>query len=724
MLQEIIPQDSLCERYSIIGIISRMLDNVGFTNYFFHVTDSDQSLISPLYWWTDDTKTVWEHIQELCRDSQMTAIFDENNVLRFYSRDYMYGRSSVDWTMRNKESGSNLANIVDMSKQDLPSMNQVKVLWQTPQIAVNDQNSGDLIWQAPVSYLAAFELTQAIPSTAIAGSYMSLKAVAIDDYTKQLWEQTFSGFILVNDEVIEYDALEYRYRLPNSIIWQTPVDITNSSDLLKYKAIADQAANGIEPTGRFRIKTRGALGTQAKIQTHSASYKEILSSWSTLAGVFSTGTTVPADPTASPSSSITWANTSQSLLNITNIDKTANSFKIAMKGNWPVASYSSSPVYNSYGTTMFLNPADNNSSIGNSLNSVGGFAFHVNSIADTMYLLRIQTSIVTNASITGSKTSPKDVELYKIVNGKMSLMSSTQSALRQITNITQGEVYKIDISVETTSNKNNIKITINGDTFAVQDSTDRLAPTSYVGLVAIQNKSSFDYVYATKIDKASYADNNGFNIYTGKYSEQTLNFLFGNKIFNDNGEQVSSAVEDFGPVAREIRQDIVRYSTRPAYPLMPSLGSNKLVNFIGSRMSPFGAEMYVINNSGTYIPISDTQASSYFIAGKTLSKSGSLEYKNYTVNEFTVEEPVIFESIWLQSEGDVKNLASWIKTQWAKKQSVVTMNIFGNPMISVGDIIDIDYDYQELKAGQKFVISNVVQNYTNGLETSIVCRTL
>jgi hypothetical protein len=395
-----------------------------------------------------------------------------------------------------------------------------------------------------------------------------------------------------------------------------------------------------------------------------------------------------------------------------------------MKGNWPVASYSSSPVYNSYGTTMFLNPADNNSSIGNSLNSVGGFAFHVNSIADTMYLLRIQTSIVTNASITGSKTSPKDVELYKIVNGKMSLMSSTQSALRQITNITQGEVYKIDISVETTSNKNNIKITINGDTFAVQDSTDRLAPTSYVGLVAIQNKSSFDYVYATKIDKASYADNNGFNIYTGKYSEQTLNFLFGNKIFNDNGEQVSSAVEDFGPVAREIRQDIVRYSTRPAYPLMPSLGSNKLVNFIGSRMSPFGAEMYVINNSGTYIPKSDTQASSYFIAGKTLSKSGSLEYKNYTVNEFTVEEPVIFESIWLQSEGDVKNLASWIKTQWAKKQSVVTMNIFGNPMISVGDIIDIDYDYQELKAGQKFVISNVVQNYTNGLETSIVCRTL
>ena len=45
-------------------------------------------------------------------------------------------------------------------------------------------------------------------------------------------------------------------------------------------------------------------------------------------------------------------------------------------------------------------------------------------------------------------------------------------------------------------------------------------------------------------------------------------------------------------------------------------------------------------------------------------------------------------------------------------------------MISVGDVIEISYDYQDLRAGQKFLVNSINQNYTTGLETSIVCRTL
>ena len=64
---------------------------------------SDTSIFTPRFWWTDDSKPVWNAIQELCRDSQMTAIFDENNVLQFYTRDYMFSSAkAVDWTFRYK----------------------------------------------------------------------------------------------------------------------------------------------------------------------------------------------------------------------------------------------------------------------------------------------------------------------------------------------------------------------------------------------------------------------------------------------------------------------------------------------------------------------------------------------------------------------------------------------------------------------------------------------
>ncbi len=52
------------------------------------------------------------------------------------------------------------------------------------------------------------------------------------------------------------------------------------------------------------------------------------------------------------------------------------------------------------------------------------------------------------------------------------------------------------------------------------------------------------------------------------------------------------------------------------------------------------------------------------------------------------------------------------------------MKIFGNPLISVGDIITIDYPYQDLTVEQKIIVVKVSQRYQGGLETEITGRTL
>ena len=55
ILQETLAPDILCESFSSIAIVRRLLDSVGYTNYNFNYNESDTSIISPNYWWSDST---------------------------------------------------------------------------------------------------------------------------------------------------------------------------------------------------------------------------------------------------------------------------------------------------------------------------------------------------------------------------------------------------------------------------------------------------------------------------------------------------------------------------------------------------------------------------------------------------------------------------------------------------------------------------------------------
>lgn len=103
---------------------------------------------------------------------------------------------------------------------------------------------------------------------------------------------------------------------------------------------------------------------------------------------------------------------------------------------------------------------------------------------------------------------------------------------------------------------------------------------------------------------------------------------------------------------------------------------------------------------------------------------GTLEYVNNPESEYVTVEPVIFESAWLQNLSDVKALADWIKTKTVNRGKLVSLKVFGNPLISVGDIVSIKYAYEGFAGTESLIVTNVNQSYSEGLETSIVCRSL
>jgi hypothetical protein len=276
ILQDVIAPSIICEGYSTTAILRRLLDTVGFTNYKFNMTDSDTSIFTPRFWWTDDSKPVWNAIQELCRDSQMTAVFDENNVLQFYTRDYMFSSAkSVDWAFRYNADGSNLPNILSLSKNELASANQVKVLWNSVTTSEYTGNSQPL-WKSGNTSMGALSLDQDLPASIGAGGYINLSPITVNSYESKRVLFEYNGYLVIDSEIIEYDAIQYEYVGSNGS--KTQVWITTESDVLKYLGLANAGSANYQPTGKYRIKTRGAFNTTPA--DHFAAASTILNSWS------------------------------------------------------------------------------------------------------------------------------------------------------------------------------------------------------------------------------------------------------------------------------------------------------------------------------------------------------------------------------------------------------------------------------------------------------------
>ena len=274
ILQETIATKLLCENFSATAIIRRLLDSIGFTNYKFNIKDTDKSIITPTYWWTDSNKTVWDCLQELCRDTQMTAVFSYDNVLNFYSREWIFDSTrDAHWSFRSETSGSNLSNILSFNKNDLPSANQVKVFWNSV-LTSNYIQSAQAPWVSDSYFLAAFTLNQNILTSHTAGQYMHLSPAVVNEEELGITAYNYTGYLAVGSEIIEYDAVQFQYDDQNGV--RQFVDLISKTDNNKYLGLSKQGT--LKPSGKYRIKTRGAFNTP--VSNHYIDAQDIVDSWS------------------------------------------------------------------------------------------------------------------------------------------------------------------------------------------------------------------------------------------------------------------------------------------------------------------------------------------------------------------------------------------------------------------------------------------------------------
>ena len=412
----------------------------------------------------------------------------------------------------------------------------------------------------------------------------------------------------------------------------------------------------------------------------------------------------------------------RSYLKVTSTKQETNSYSVAIKNTGISTSYTK---YSFGAGILFASTLTN-------LRSGGGIGFFTNSTGTNGYYIELQTDQ------SQSNTKDKSLKIYKIVNTKRIYLQYSQDkdSGRLLGGVLTSTLYKLDVDVTVDTSAGVVVIDVYVNNFKVSavdtrvaNSTDPkkniISPTANIALFSKLHTTAFDYVYANPVSTTQITDTSSRKIYDGQYSSSTIDFTFGEKLaqnFNSPDNKVSF-IEEFGKTVREIRHVKANFAQSAAIPLYASTGINKFATILGSKFSNHAAEMFVINNASSFIPLSVGNEQQFFVLGNYVDNGSQHEYTE-PVDESTPLEPATFQSMWIQSESDAKALYGWIKNQWSKQQQSVNMEIFGNPAIEVGDIITINYPKNDLDGTKKFLVTDVNTSFDEGVSTNITARSI
>jgi hypothetical protein len=259
--------------------------------------------------------------------------------------------------------------------------------------------------------------------------------------------------------------------------------------------------------------------------------------------------------------------------------------------------------------------------------------------------------------------------------------------------------------------------------------------TDKIGLVSLQGISSFDYVYTSSITDDEFVSNNYFSIYHGFLGENSALVKTISDFVFEKGKDPEYPVwvREFGPVARELRRVQSRYASAPVFPRYPILVQNPDVTIVGSSLDSYTMDIFVMNNTGAFTPLDNGAERQFLVVGDYVGPSDPYDYMDPKLTDADKAEQVSFESVWIQKESEAKSLANWMTDQWSHQQKVITLQTFINPLLPVGDVVEISYPLNKLYSSEdtsppaigKYVILSLDTTYDqNSPTTQVVCRSI
>jgi hypothetical protein len=728
-LQEAKPTQMLMENVTIGKAIWRLLDAVGFTDYQYTRAAADQpSLIS--YYWTDGESTVWDTIQEICRTTQTAVYFDESGILQIKTRSAAFDRTQgVKWTLDGATNGGKLADIIDINPSTVYEANKVNIGYQKTSLLENNRGEPALetVWE-PGGQVRDSDGKVASSDT----ETLVLRATGLRDAmtstqmhffiaANQTASWPYDGLVNIHGELIKFAGKQYGwYDTAGTRHYDW---IYSTEDKLRY----DRELSG--PiwskynffTGAFQIKERGYDYTEP--QAHNVG----IGPWGNNAFYGTIG-----------GAQAQWGGGVSHIPWLTSLRLTGAGWFPA--GEWYAAHRPVGQAMNYFGTRLrFPNSPKGTHQ------SAGIFFYGSDGNRADMYAVNVcSTAHIENAN---ARLTANEIRLLERKNG-------TQINLPCIGpepawNLKGHQMTVVDdqwVDIDVHAGSNFTHVWINGKlTFQIGPLANPLAVSERMGLFVRGNTvADFEYFYAMKDgtraegipDNQDFMDIVDGGFYSNQYYKDVLwdwrnvKKKRGKKTVTVRQQYANRVLDEFGSIVHEAREYDVVFNKFPVLKSTPDFSNQKEVVIDQYIHSPFGAKFIIANATrknailnGEDIAINRDQH--FDIVGRTIQQQ---EEQVYTVDNPQAvrargEISVDIDSRWIQSEGAAKDLGDWIIQNWSDSNDEVTANIYGNPLLQIGDLVGVNYAPMSMvSTTHKYYVIGITNSWDNGPSTDLTLR--
>jgi hypothetical protein len=306
-------------------------------------------------------------------------------------------------------------------------------------------------------------------------------------------------------------------------------------------------------------------------------------------------------------------------------------------------------------------------------------------------------------------------------------------------------VYDLAVEYEDVGSVRRFYLYLNGSIIATVDDAQPLPAYSKMALfVRGTSRCMFENIYAVT---ANYANNSSVSLETPAINEAfgagevnlydafnkyaipgLIQSTYLSNISSTDTPKYNIYFEEFGTIMREAAYFNIKYDK--AYPALYAKISptfNRLKGYTISGFTPdaYGAEFLIFNNTDTVLSLDETSGNYLRIQGVSFTQQSSQELSvdDYFANKSNFSDPEIqgetlisnpsksrqeyqevkfsrmnhgrkefvLDAPYIQTQDDATNLMSWITSKIMKPRKSVGLEVFGMPIIQLGDIVSINY---------------------------------
>jgi hypothetical protein len=697
---------ALWENLTVPQLVWRILDSVGFNNYNI---ERDDTLVTehkiPIFY-TDGTKSVWEVLNDLATATQTAIYFDSLGVLQVKTRDFAFSPTDTPVaTFQAVTDGTQLANIVELDQGTSFDPNYFSVTYQQTNWAAdhNGQPTMQQVWTpSGDTVLRGTPLVRQLDSSETNKFY-----IGADDV--RIWP--YNGLVNIEGEIITFKGKEYIYYTGSSGNVKKVEMITNQDQYNSRNAQTPwQYRNKNGFTGGMGIVERGSWNSDTK--THYVD-----------ANGYTVNSYVNGSRKLNQAGFSYHRQDSQVLLSNIKSFKNTKDILLVSRG-----ATTDGPMYY-YGTKMRFEKGRRD--------NVGGIFIHNQNLStEDCYMIQFTP----NYHKAGNKTSSGGhLWLINRNGGKDILIDGVAVP------IFIGRWFEVDVTYRNVNGDHNIKIWVNGK-LAINETitSNKQAANGRFGMhIRGKSKVTYEYLYGiSKLgddpqDDYSYLDKVETS-YFGKQWDREWVYRWKTKTRRVKKKTLKSTFrvdqmffDDFGPYVHEIREFNVKFDPSPVQMSRLYLTNDWDTVPLEYNADPFGANFYIANTARGNAVINGSDSKSFTgnevnqvltVFGKALVVKDGASVISKNTDQIRRRGKIDSElsSDWIQRKSMAQDIADWMNGHFSYGNDTISLDVFGNPLIELGDVIHVNYPSKHID--DDYFVIGVNNGWDTGITTSLTCR--